>query len=117
MKTLLSLLTMSAVLLLTAKAFPVAPIHPDGSSTDTSQTTTAPNPERNISLSNYTAMVQRLVGAMQTIWIVFKEHVRKLYNYGQASLIRQSVWAKPCVRLMRLLDYQGNLILYNKITS
>ena len=82
MKTLLLLLTMRAVLLLTAKAFPVASIHPDGSSTDTSQTTTAPNPEQNISLSNYTAMVQRLVGAMQTIWIVFKEHVRKFYNYS-----------------------------------
>ena len=115
MKTLLSLLTMSAVLLLTAKAFPVVPIHPDGSSTDTSQTTTAPsqtttapNPEQNISLSNYTAMVQRLVGAMQTIWIIFKEHVRKLYNYGQASLIRQSVWAKPCVRLriIKVISYK-----------
>ena len=80
MKTLLSLLVMSTVLLLTAKASPLAPIHPDGSSTDSSQTTTAPNPERNISLSNYTAMVRRLVGALQFTWSIVREHVRKFYN-------------------------------------
>lgn len=102
MKTLVSLLVMSAALLLTAKGFPVAPIHPDAGTTDTSQTTTAPNPERNISLSRYTAMVHRLVGAMQTIWIIVKENVRHyITNCGKTSLIQRLFPKESYVRLMK----------------
>ena len=102
MKTLVSLLVMSAALLLTAKGFPVAPIHPDAGTTDTSQTTTAPNPERNISLSRYTAMVHRLVGAMQTIWIIVKENVRHcIANCGKTSLIQSLFPKESYVRLMK----------------
>ena len=97
MKTLVSLLVMSAALLLTAKGFPVAPIHPDAGTTDTSKTTTAPNPERNISLSRYTAMVHRLVGAMQTIWIIIKENVRHyIANCGKTSLIQCAFGKQTC---------------------
>ena len=83
MKILVSLLVMSAVLCLTAIAYPVniVPIHPVGDSIDITHTTTAPNPEQRISLSRFTAMVHRLVGALQFIWIIVKENVRKSYYY------------------------------------
>ena len=83
MKILVSLLVMSAVLCLTAIAYPVniVPIHPVGDSIDIAHTTTAPYPEQHISLSRFTAMVHRLVGALQFIWIIVKENVRKCYYY------------------------------------
>ena len=83
MKILVSLLVMSAVLCLTAIAHPVniVPIHPVGDSIDIAHTTTAPNPEQRISLSRFTTMVHRLVGALQFIWIIVKENVRKFYYY------------------------------------
>ena len=84
MKTLVSLLVMSATLLLTAKGFPVVPIHPDAGTTDNSQTTTAPNLEQRISLIRFTAMVCQLVGALQNVWIIVKENVRKFYIYVQS---------------------------------
>ena len=79
MNILVSLLIMS-VLLLTAKAFPanLVPIQPGDDNTDITRTTTAPNPEQPFSLSRYTTMVHNLVGAMQTIWILLKEHVNLL---------------------------------------
>ena len=86
MKILVSLFVMSAVLWLTAIAYPVniVPIHPVGDSIDIAHTTTAPNPERHISLSKFTAMVHQLVGALQFIWIIIKENVRKFYYYMQS---------------------------------
>ena len=69
MKILVSLLVISAVLCLTAIAYPVniVPIHPVGDSIDIAHTTTAHNPEQHISLSRFTAMVYGLVGALQFI--------------------------------------------------
>ena len=87
MKILVSLLVISAALdlWLTAIAYPVnipvVPLHPVGDSIDIAHTTTAPNPEQRISLSRFTTMVHRLVGALQFIWIIVKENVRKSYNY------------------------------------
>ena len=85
MKILVSLFVMSATLdlWLTGIAYPVnvVPIHPVGDSIDIAHTTTAPNPEQHISLSRFTAMVHRLVGALQFIWIIVKKNVRKSHNY------------------------------------
>ena len=85
MKILVSLLVISAALdlWLTANAYPVnvVPIHPVSDSIDIAHTTTAPNPEQHISLSRFTTMVHRLVGALQFIWIIVKENVRKFYYY------------------------------------
>ena len=83
MKILVSLLVISAVLCLTAIAYPVniVPIHPVGDSIDITHTTTALNPEQHISLSRFTAMVHGLIGALQFIWIIVKENVRKSYYY------------------------------------
>ena len=72
--TLILLLT--AALVLTAKASPLSGV-PDDSDTDAAHPTTPPNLQHNISLTRYTAMVERLVGAMQTTWTVLTEHVRK----------------------------------------
>ena len=83
MKTLVSLLVMMAALLLTANAFPVnlLPLHVVGDSNDIVHTTAASDPERRISLNRFTAMVGQLVGALQVIWMIVKENVRKFYDY------------------------------------
>lgn len=73
---LLTLATTSTIVLM-AKASPVNTmlVQSDSSNTSTLGTTTAPN-HVHFSLNRYTAMVDQLVGAMQTIHILLKEHVR-----------------------------------------
>ena len=77
MEILILLLT---TLVLTAKAFPldILILHPDGSNTNVARPTTAPNLEQHISLARYTAMMQQLSGAKQTIQIVLRR--KSCYN-------------------------------------